>query len=314
MTVMLSDDWGPYAGPQDAAASLGLLVDRACGNSVGIAWAARGALHPLRAPRRDGDGIGVVAMFEWVSSPPPPPKPPSGWRATLRSWLHQYFEAQYQANMAEAQANLALGRVISQGVGTLLRHHADDAAGVAIDVIGIAVFILLIPSGVSEIALAGAIGGSVLLYTDGKAFAMEMGGDDEGAEKFKKKTESLRFVATLITLPDLFYGGYKVIKEMREINELATADRVTGTAAGNLARRTANAQRAERYMQIVERANLRAQVRSEQLTAMLRLELRPRPAAMAGVGLFVREEILNDESLMHQLVRRLQLTCVAVHN
>lgn len=66
-------------------------------------------------------------------------------------------------------------------------------------------------------------------------------------------------------------------------------------------------------MQIVERANLRAQLRGEQLTAMMRLELRPRPAAVAGVGLFVREEILNDESLLHQFMRRSQLTCVAVH-
>lgn len=113
MTAMLRDDWGPYEGPEDARNYLSRLVDRACGGDVGIVWVAQGAIHPLRAPRRDGEGMGVVAMFEWTQLPPPPPKPPSGWRATLRSWLHSYLMAQYQASMAEAQANMALGQAIS---------------------------------------------------------------------------------------------------------------------------------------------------------------------------------------------------------
>ncbi len=215
--------------------------------------------------------------------------------------------------MAEAQANLALGQAISRGIGTLMKHHADDAAGVAIDLIGVAIFILLLPTGVSEIAFIGAAGGAILLGTDGYAFALEMGGDDKGAEQFKKRTESIRLAATIMTLPDLFYGGYKVIREIREIKELTAADRATSTAASGLAQRTATAQRADRYMQVVERANLRAQIRSEQLTALRRLEVRPRGAELGGVGLFVREEIINDKSLMNQLARRLQMTCIAVH-
>ncbi len=313
MTAVLDETWGPYIGAADAKAYLTRFVDRACGADVGIVWTSQGAIHPLRAPVRDGYGVGVVAMFEWVHAPPPPPKPPTGWRAIARSWIHQILMAQYQSSMAEAQANLALGQAISRGVDTLMKHHADDAAGVAIDIIAVAAFILLLPTGVSEIAFIGVAGGVVLLATDGAAFALEMSGDEEGAERVKKRTETIRLVATVMTLPDLLYGGYKVVREMREIKELVAADRATGAAANNLARRTATAQRADRYMQIVERANLRAQLRSEQLTALLRLEIRPRGAGVGGIGLFVRDEIINDGSLMHQLTSRLQMTCVAVH-
>lgn len=161
--------------------------------------------------------------------------------------------------------------------------------------------------------MIGAAGGAILLVADGVAFGMEMSGNEEEAEKFKKRTEKVRLAATIMTLPDLFYGGYKVIREMKEIRELAVADRTTSTAASNLAQRTASAQRADRYMQIVERANLRAQIRSEQLTALLKLEIRPRRAGLGGVGLFVREEITSDDSLLNQLARRLEISCIAVH-
>ena len=223
------------------------------------------------------------------------------------------MEAQYQSDMAQAQANLAMGQAISKGVNSLMRHHADDAAGVVFDIIGVAAFILLLPTGVSEIAVVGAIGGGILLATDSAAFAIEMSGDEKGAEEFKKQTEALRFAATIMTIPDIFYGGYKVVRELREIRELAAVDRSTSGAASGLARRTANAQRAEKYLQIVERANLRAQIRSEQIAALLRLEIGPRRAGIGGAGLFVREQISNSDSLMHQLVTRLRVSCIAVH-
>ena len=75
--------------------------------------------------------------------------------------------------------------------------------------------------------MIGAAGGAVLLVTDGVAFGMEMSGNEEEAEKFKKRTEKVRLAATIMTLPDLFYGGYKVVREMKEIREFAAADRTT---------------------------------------------------------------------------------------
>ncbi len=142
---------------------------------------------------------------------------------------------------------------------------------------------------------------------------MELADDDDGAEAFKKKTEKLRLIATVMTLPDIAYGGAKMVKELLEIREFRAMDRVTAEAATNMSARTTNAARAERLRQIAERANLRAQIRSEQIAATLKLELSNRTVGAGSAGLLVREEIKSDESLWHQFLQFLQVHCTGLH-
>ena len=64
---------------------------------------------------------------------------------------------------------------------------------------------------------------------------------------------------------------------------------------------------------IAERANLRAQIRTQQLTASLRLEITPRMGGVGSVGLLVREEVTTDTSMLHTFLSRLRVHAVAVH-
>ena len=105
---------------------------------------------------------------------------------------------------------------------------------------------------------------------------MEIGGNDELAETIKKRTEVFRIIATVMTLPDAAWGGMKAIREFQEVRQLRATSQATGDIAGTLANRTANAARAERYAQIVERAQRRAQVHADKLRHLFLHELTPR--------------------------------------
>ena len=312
MTLMLTPEWGPYTDQNDARTCLTRFVDRACGPETGIVWTANGNLYPMRAPKRDGDGIGAISVFEW-NKPPPPAKPPSGFMAKLKAFIRSALEAEGKAALQESQANLAMGQAMAQGLSRMFTSHVDDGAGVVLDVLCIALSIALLPTGIGALGFVGLVGGAFLLGTDGAAYAMEMSGDDEGAESFKKQTERYRIFATLMTLPDVAYGGVKLVKELVEVKELRAMDRITAQAATNMSARTTNAARVERLHQIAARANLRAQIRSEQIAAALKLEATGKVAGAGSVGLLMREEIQTDESLLHQFLKYLQVHCTAVH-
>ena len=309
MPITLDPVWGPYSGIVEARQRLAAFVDKSCGPSVGIVWAAAGMIYPLRAPQRDGQGIGVIATFEWSAAPPPPPRPPKGfWQSFVAFW-NRYAEMQAESDRIQAEGNMALARAIGGGIDRMIHSHRDDAAGVALDVLCVALSIALLPTGIGAIGLMGLVGGAILLGADGVAYAKEIGGDEEGAEVWKHQTEGLRIAATVMTLPDLAFGGVKAVRELQEVRELRAIDRTTATAAESLAARTARAARAQRYAQIAERANLRAQIRSEQIVASLKLEMTPRAAAVAGVGLLVREEVSSDESMIRRVMQRLRIHC-----
>ena len=140
-----------------------------------------------------------------------------------------------------------------------------------------------------------------------------MNNQDQAAEDFKKNTERYRLVATVMTLPDIAYGGYKAVREIIEIRAMTALDRTTAQAATAMSGRTANATRAERFHQIAERANLRAQIRTEQIRAGLKLEIAPKGAGVGSTVLLVREEVQNDESAFHQFLRSLQVHSTTVH-
>lgn len=309
MAVILNADWGPYSGVAEARQRLTSFVDKNCGSTVGIVWAANGSVYPLRPPLRDGQGIGEIAIFEWSPAPPPPPRAPHGLRENFIAFWNRYAEMQAESQRIQMEGNRALAKTIGAGINRMIHSHQDDAAGLAIDVLCIALAIALLPTGIGVLAGVGLAGGAILLGADGVAYAKEIGGDEEGAEVWKHQTEGLRIVATVMTLPDLAFGGVKAVRELQEIRELRILDRTTAATAQTLAARTATAARAERYAQIAERANLRAQIRSHQIVAAMKLEMTPRIAAVMGTGLLLREEITSSESALRQTMERLRIHC-----
>lgn len=313
MTAVLSPIWGPYLNINEARDRLCRFVDKASAPDVGVIWAADGVIYPLRPPRQKGQGEGDVVIFQWTRLPPPTPRPPSGFWPQLKAFLKDCAEQEGRAAEINAQANMAMGQSMNRVLGRMFSNHRDDAAGVALDVLCIALSLALIPTGIGFLGVIGLAGGAALLAMDGKAYAMELSGDDKGAEVFKKQTEAYRIVATVMTLPDLFKGGYVAIKELREVAELLPATRQTAASAEALAARTTNANRAERFAQIAERAHLRAQLRREQIAASLKFEITPRGGGVGSISLLVREEIQNESSLYHQFLSRLQVHCTAVH-
>ena len=316
MPALLDPVWGPFAGRDDARLRLPAFVDRACAPSVGVVWAADGMLYPLRPPLKAADGLADVAVFHWPRAPKPPPPAPSGVLANLKAFLRSAAEAQYQASMAEAQANMAMGQAVGSVVDRMLHTHRDDGVGVALDVLCIALSIALIPTGiglVTTVAGVAALGGFALLAMDGTAYAMELAGEDERAEKVKQQTEVYRIIATVMTLPDLFKGGYVAVKELREVaTALPRAERTAATA-DRLAARARSSARAERYSQVADRAHLRAQIRREQIIASLKHEITPRGSGAGSGGLLIREEIQNDHSLLHRTLSLLQVHATSVH-
>ena len=309
---MLSPEWGPYTDINDARERLSRFIDRACGPDTGIVWTANGNLYPLRAPKRDQDGIGAVSIFEW-NKPPPPPSRPSGFWENVKAFINNALEAQGRAAIEQGKANLAMGQAASQVFSRILHTHQDDGAGVVFDVVCIALSIALLPTGLGALGIMGLAGGCILLVADGAAYGQELAGDDAGAEQLKKSTERLRIVATVMTLPDIAYGGAKMVKELLEIRELRAIDRATAQAATSMTTRTTNAARAERLRQIAERANLRAQIRGEQIAAAMRLEMSSKTVGAGSAALLVREEIHNEDSLLQQFFRYLQVHCTGLH-
>ncbi len=310
---MLTPEWGPYTDANDARSYLARFVDKACGPGTGIVWAANGNVYPLRAPRRDADGIGAVCIFAW-NKPSPPIKPPTGFWATVKAFIKSALEAEGQAALEQSKASMAMGQAIDQVFSRTFTHHQDDGVGVALDILCVALSLALLPTGLGALGVIGLIGGSILLGADGYAYAQELGGDEAGAEETKKATETIRIVATVMTLPDIAYGGARLVKDLVEIKDLRAIDRVTAQAAAGMGSRTTNAARAERFAQIAERANLRAQLRTEQIAAALKLEMSAKIAGTGSVGLLVREEIQTDEAMLHQFFRFLQVHCASVHS
>ncbi len=310
MTASLSPTWGPFSDVSDARTRLSRFVDQACAPSVGVVWAADDSIYTLRPPLADGNGFGDVVIFHWPRVPAPPKPAPSGFWANLKAFLNRAAEAQYQASLAETQADMAMGQAVGKVFNRMVHTHRDDGLGVAFDVLCIGLSIALVPTGIglfTTIAGAAALGGAALLIMDGTAYGMELAGSEDTAERFKKKTEVWRIMATVATLPDLFKGGYEVVRNLKEVSQALPIAERTAASAERLAAQATNASRADRYAQIAERAHLRAQIRRQQIAAMLQREVAPRSAGLGGATLLVREEIQNDKSAYHEVLRRLQI-------
>lgn len=307
MTLVLTSEWGPYLDVSDARTRLCSFVDRACDPLVGVVWATPDKLYPLRAPGRSSGGLRDWAVFHLGSNPPPPPAPPSGIWSKTKAFVEDALAEEGKAEIARSQSQMALGSAVNDLFKQALTSHRDDGANVALDIICVALSLALIPTGLEVVGIIALIAGTFLLGTDSAAYALELAGDDKGAETLKKATEKWRILATVLTLPDGLVGGWRSLRDISEIRDALALDRTTASAADRLAVRTSNATRASQYQQIAERAHLRSQLRTQQLRAALKLEITPRGAGLGSAGLLVREEWLNNESMLHSFLQRLQV-------
>lgn len=316
MAMSFDAVWGPYGDPLQARSCLTGFVDAVCGPGLGVAWASGGAVHPMRAPGRDSSGFGQVVVFEWHDAPPLRRISAEGsLLGRLERTVERALTQIGEARMAQSQAELAMGQAMAQAIGSIRMRHKDDAAGVALDVLCVVLSIGLLTTGVGIIGGAALIGSIILLGTDGVAYGMETAGYDEDAEKFKKATEVFRIAATIMTLPDAAWGGFKIIQELNEVQKLRAASQSTAGIAGTLAERTASAARASQYAQIVERAQRKAQEHSQKLRWLFMHELVPRATVPASVYLLLREE-LDDEnhSVLATFLQRLTFHIITVHS
>lgn len=118
----------------------------------------------------------------------------------------------------------------------------------------------------------------------------------------------------MATLPDGLAGGWRYLREIGEIREALAVDRTMAATAEHLAAHANGAARVSQYQRIAEGAHLRSQLRTEQLRACLKLEITPRGAGLGSAGLLLREEWLNNDSMLHAFLQRLQIHVSAVQS
>lgn len=194
----------------------------------------------------------------------------------------------------------------------------------AIDALAIGVTLAVGLTGVGLIAEIGFYGGLALLAMDGTAYGMEVAGYDRLADETKRVTEPFRIVATIATLPDAAWGGYKIIKEMPEIRMLrasslstaARADADAARVASTVSREAdaARAARARKYAEIGERGNKRAADYAAKLRSKWALEISPRATLTpASVYLLLDDEIhTKDPGIVSAFLRQYVFHVTAV--
>ena len=306
--MTITPDWGPFAGPADAAKHLSDFVDDYLDRDLGVAWYSLAGLTPLRRPSYDASGIGACLVAQWNPSPPTPPAKPRGIyqevKAAIKATLEAYGEGQMaQSEIAMSQAQ-ALAKVLQPALGG---DRWKDALGVGGDIVGVAIGIAVGCTGVGLVAELAFWGGAACLLMDGAAYGLEVSGHDDYATTLNKWDEPLRLVAAVAALTDAGWNGYRTFSE--EIPKLrlertssmrtaaranADATRVAGSATG--AADAARKVLAEKYAALGERANKRAADLASKLQRTWALDLAPKGVLTpAATALLVDSEIESQQ-------------------
>lgn len=317
VTAAVSAKWGPFPGPHEASQRLGSLVDGLLDPQVGVAWSSLGELTPLRKPAYDADGFGDVLVFGWdLNIPPPPPQTPSGWGRFvnfLESALAQMGQAQYEESQAEVAGYQQIGAATASVFKRMFdAKNRDDGLGVGLDILCVGLSLAALATPVGWIGLAAFAGSVTLLAADGAAYGAELSGHDEAAEGIKEQTQVIRVCATLMTLPDAFWGGFKTIKEMEEIRSLRAGSLRTAARADADAMRATNY--ARKYAAIAEKARLRAAARMDKFRFKWVHEMGPRAAGLLGaypLGVEITDPA--DKGQVAQFLRQYSFHIVSTH-
>ncbi|WP_442678017.1 hypothetical protein ACSBM8_10710 [Sphingomonas sp. ASY06-1R] len=301
--------WGPFRGPHDAAHRLSGFADVHVGPDVGICWATRGGIIPIRKPSFNADGYGSLLVVQFDDKSPLHPGASLGFFGSVAQAFHDAMEFYGEAQLLNSQVAMAQGQMINHTLSRIFSSkYRSDGIGVALDVLAVVLTVAAIGSGVGAIAMAGFVGGCALLTMDGSAYVVEIAGYDDAADSIKRWTEVPRIIATAATLPDAAYGGYKIVREMVELKSLraaslATAGRAEADAArvGRGASGLTEAERmnyAQRYAEIGERARARASDRAARLRSKWAHEVMPRATVPGSVYLLVDDELKPDNENM----------------
>lgn len=246
----MSGFWYPYNGAQDALTHLAPLADHAVGRGSGISYSDGRSISVVRRPS-GSRGIWLNVLSRHVAAPRPRPKPrPPTTMQRIDHWFEDIMIAYGESQMRQAEANMAMSRAITGYVNSnvwqpahawLLKHKlVNDAVGVAADVVGVvagAVFICAIGPELGAAAIivgaAAGLGSLVLLGMDGYVLGGELTGH-EAETKWIETNEGMqwaRIVATIMTVPDMAYGGVRALKEVgalaAEAREATTASRAS---------------------------------------------------------------------------------------
>ncbi len=301
--------WGPFRGPSDAAQRLSGFANVHVGPEVGICWASRGMLVPIRRPQYDPNGYGSVMIVQFDDSSPVHPGAPLGFFGSIGRAFSDAMERYGEAELQNAQMQRAQAQMISNALGRVWeKKNRSDGVGVLLDVLAVGLTVAALGTGIGALAFVGLMGGCALLSMDGYAYAAEIAGYDEYAESVKRVTAGPRLIATAMTLPDAAWGGYKVVREMVELKSLRAASMVTAGRAQAQAARVARgadglaeAQRlsyARRYAEIGEHARARAASKAARLRSMWVHEVTPRATVPGSVYLLLDDELKPDNQDM----------------
>jgi hypothetical protein len=258
-------NWGPYATQSQASAYLGDFADKAIGPGIGLIWSDGTACTLLRKPLYDADGFGDTLIVEWHGGlgPPKPTKPP-----TLLQRIGKLFEdamtAYGESQIAEGQAQLAMGQEISDWFSNKDNEHT---VGLIFDVIGVVSVVMLFVPGVGEVEMgliAAARAGEVLLtagritavaagtgaaigaYVDGKYLYLRHFDGEKAAKDWDESPQAvtMSLAAAILALPDFAVGGVMTLRDLRALpGELGESRKL---AQGYEASAAAKAQKAER--------------------------------------------------------------------
>ena len=316
--------WGPFRGPYDAAQRLTGFANMHVGQDVGVCWASSGGLVPIRRPSYDSNGYGTVLIVQFDDTSPVHPGAPLSLLGSVSRAFHDAMERYGEAELLNAQVALAQGQMINSTLSRAFsRKYRSDGIGVALDILAVGLTIAVMGTGVGPLAGLAFYGGCALLTMDGIAYAAEIAGYDDGAEKFKGWTEIPRIIATAAALPDAAWGGFKVVREMVAVRSLRAASLVTAGKAEAQAARVARgasglaeAERvsyARRYAEIGERARVRAAGKTEKLRSMWVHEVTPRATVPGSVYLLVDDELKPDnKNLVARYLRQYAFHVTAV--
>ena len=258
--------WYPYADFNEARTRLCAFADATIGPQCGVSYSDGASLGVLRQPSgpASAGNLWLNVLAQHVAAPPPPPPNPTGRWGKLTAFFWHAMEISGEAQLQQAQANMAVGQAIDTAVEQhvwlpvhefLLRHKlVADGVGVALDVVGVVAGGVFVISVLPEIAGAGAVvgtlglvtgvsafGGSfVLLSIDGGVFGLEVLGDKGRAERYENSriTQWMRIAATVMLLPDVAVGS---VRALREIGQLGNEAREATEASSEAARSAAAA-------------------------------------------------------------------------
>lgn len=249
--------WYPYDSFQDARARLCLFADRTAGSFCGVSLSDGDSLSVLRHPASTPNSprLWLNVLVQHISVPAPVPAASGGLLGTLKGWFWKAMEIEGQAEIQNAQAQLAA----SQAVGREFRDHvweptheflirhkfAADTAGLALDMVGVVAGGIFLVVAAPELVAVGTVAATVSLYTggsaaagsvilfvvDGSIYIVDLAAGQARAAKIEDNVaiQWIRIGATLMLLPDFIVGGFRTLLEIGKLS--GEAEEAVATSA-----------------------------------------------------------------------------------